>query len=48
MPLMFITHEADEEAFVTALASLAKLESTLTHHMTGCTNAKKRFEAMLA
>ena len=47
MPLMFITHEAEEEAFVTALAQLTKLEFTLTHHMTGCTSAKKKFEAML-
>ena len=44
---LFITHEADEEAFVTTLATLTKLEFTLKHHMTGCTSAKKKFEAML-
>ena len=48
MPRMFITHEADEEEFVTALATLTKLKVTLTHHMTGCLAAKKRFGAMLA
>lgn len=47
MPLMFITHEADEEAFVTTLETLTKLEFTLKHHMAGCTSAKKKFEAML-
>jgi len=47
MPLMFITHEADEETFVTTLKDLAKLECTLKHHMVGCASAKKKFEAML-
>ena len=42
-----VYHKADEEAFVTMLATLTKLEFTLKHHMTGCTSAKKKFEAML-
>jgi hypothetical protein len=41
-------HEADEEVFVTELATLKKLEGLLGHHMTGSQAAKKRFEAMLA
>ena len=48
MPQMFITHEADAEVFETAIANLKKLESTMTHHLSGCLTAKKRFDAMLA
>ena len=48
MPQMFITHEADAEVFETAIANLKKLESTMTHHLSGCITAKKRFDAMLA
>ncbi len=50
MPQTFIktAHEADEEVFVTALATLKKLEGLLGHHMTGSQAAKKRFDAMLA
>ena len=47
MPQMFITHEADAEVFETAIANLKKLEITMTHHLSGCSAAKKRFEAML-
>ena len=48
MPQMFITHEADDEAIVTAITNLQKLEGMPTHHQVGSHTVKKRFDAMLA